>query len=538
MSDPAAPVLEGSDAPLPAPSAEQRPVGRGPGALAGALGAATSLVVLELVATLDARGTSVIEAIGNRVVDSFAATLKEIAVILFGTDDKSALQIGTVLIALAIGAWLGSRLDRRPNLLVGGFAGFGLLGIWAVAVDAQGSLLVALLACSLAAVAGVFVAIGLHGRWARLAAEGPPAGGPAVARRAMLVNSSVTAAALLLGVGIARSVRDSIRTTATAVRRALPAAKDRRDVPADTLDQPGTDQIEGITPYLTPVDDFYRIDTALRVPVVDVDTWRLRITGKVDQELVLSFDDLLARPLVERPITIQCVSNEVGGDLVGTAMWRGVLLRDLLAEAGVGDGVEQVMTESVDGFTAGFPIDAALDGRDALVVVGMDGRSLPAEHGFPVRLVVPGLYGYVSATKWLSELRLTTWDEEGYWIPRGWSREGPIKTMSRIDVPRSGATVPPGQAVIAGVAWAPTRGIVRVQVRVDEGRWQDATLGPTASEDTWIQWFLPWDATPGEHELQVRATDADGDVQTGDVRPPAPDGATGYDTVRVRVSEG
>ncbi len=237
----------------------------------------------------------------------------------------------------------------------------------------------------------------------------------------------------------------------------------------------------------------------------------------VDRELVLTYDDLLARPMVERPITIQCVSNEVGGDLVGTAAWRGVPLRELLAEAGVQEGAKQVMTESVDGFTAGFPVEAAIDGRDALVVVGMDGRSLPAEHGFPCRLVVPGLYGYVSATKWLSEIRLTTWDEQGFWIPRGWSRDGPIKTMSRIDVPRSGAEVPAGEAVVAGVAWAPTRGIVRVQVRVDGERWQDAT--------------------PGEHELEVRATDVDGDVQTDEVRPPAPDGATGHHAIQVRVAD-
>lgn len=510
--------------------------------MAGALGAATSLVVLELVALVDATGTSVLEAVGNRVIDSFAASLKDIAVALFGTDDKAALQIGTVLLALAIGAWLGSWLDRRPNLLLGGFAAFGLFGVWAVAVDPQGSLLVAVVGCAVASLLGVFVAIGLHGRWARAAAGAPPDGGPAVARRAVLVNGGVLTAGLLLGVGIARSVRDSLRdtarSTASAVRRSFPAPSASVEVPAQTLDVAGPDQVAGISPYLTPVDDFFRIDTALRVPVVAVDDWTLRITGMVENELELTFDDLLARDLVEVPITIQCVSNEVGGDLVGTARWLGVRLAELLEEAGVRDGAEQVMTESVDGFTAGFPVEAALDGRDALVVVAMDGEPLPPEHGFPVRLVVPGLYGYVSATKWVSEIRLTTWEEEGFWIPRGWSRLGPIKTMSRIDVPRSGAAVAAGETPIAGVAWAPTRGIVRVEVRIDGGRWQEANLGPTASEDTWIQWWLPWDATPGEHELEVRATATDGDVQTDEEAPPAPDGATGHHTIRVDVEQG
>ncbi len=522
-----------AEAPAPAPPA----AGRALGAVAGVLGAATSLVVLEVAALADPRGTSVLEAIGNRVIESFAASLKDVAVALFGTSDKTALQIGTVLIALAIGAYLGTGLDRRPNVLLGGFAAFGLAGIWATAVDPQGSLVVAVVACSLAALAGVAVAIGLHGRWAAIAAEPDPLGGRVLARRAVLVNGGVLAAGLLLGTAVARSVRDSVRTTATAVRRALPKAKEVVAPPTGTLDRPGPDRVEGISPYLTPVEDFYRIDTALRVPVVDVDSWRLRITGQVDRELELSFEDLLGRDLVEVPITIQCVSNEVGGDLVGTASWRGVRLAELLDEAGVRDGAEQVMTESVDGFTAGFPVEAALGGRDALLVVGMDGRSLPAEHGFPARLVVPGLYGYVSATKWIQEIRLTTWAEEGFWIPRGWAREGPIKTMSRIDVPRRGDDLRPGPTPIAGVAWAPTRGIVSVEVRVDGGRWQAATLGPTASEDTWIQWYLPWDATPGEHEIEVRATDADGRVQTDEEAPPAPDGATGHHTIRVQVAD-
>jgi DMSO/TMAO reductase YedYZ molybdopterin-dependent catalytic subunit len=305
-------------------------------------------------------------------------------------------------------------------------------------------------------------------------------------------------------------------------------------VPADTLDR-GARAIDGISPYVTPTDDFYRIDTAQRVPVVDVDSWRLRVTGMVDRELEVSYAQILERDLVELPITMQCVSNEVGGELIGTARWLGFPLADLLAEAGVQAGAEQVMTESVDGFTAGFPVADVLDGRNALVVVGMNGKPLPPEHGYPVRLVVPGLYGYVSCTKWLSELRLTTWEEEGFWIPRGWSRLGPIKTQSRIDVPRQGAEVAAGTVAVAGVAWAPIRGIATVEVRVDDGPWQQAVLGPSSSDDTWVQWWWSWEAAAGERTLTVRATDNDGEVQTAAVAPPAPDGATGRHTIRIDV---
>ena len=256
----------------------------------------------------------------------------------------------------------------------------------------------------------------------------------------------------------------------------------------------------------------------------------------VDHPLQLTYDQLLARDLVEVPVTLQCVSNEVGGDLVGTAMWTGVRLADVLAEAGVQKRADQVIGESVDGFTAGFPSALAVDGRDALIAVGMGGETLPPLHGFPARLVVPGLYGYVSATKWLSAIRLTTFAEEaGYWIPRGWSRLGPIKTQSRIDVPRAGGSVKPGKVAIAGVAWAPTRGISRVEVRVDDGPWQDATLGRVANNDTWVQWMLAWDGKPGDHRAEVRATDGTGDVQTAKLADPAPDGATGHHTIDFTV---
>ena len=535
------------------------PAVRARGSLAGLLGAASSLVVLELVALADATGTSVLEAVGNRFVERFAASLKEIAIALFGTGDKAALQIGTVVIALAVGALVGSRAAERPNLVLATFAGFGLLGMVAAADDPLASLPVAVVGCALAALVGAAVTLGLVGRWTSEQQDAPADGADGadgavdaveaatahgaagdVPRRSVLVNAGVLGGLLLLGVGVARTTRDAMRSAASTVSRALPRPVRTVPVPEDPLDlvEPlGSPPLEGLSPFVTPTADFFRIDTALRVPIVDVDTWELRVTGLVDRELVLTYDDLLGRDHVEVPITIQCVSNEVGGELIGTARWLGVPLADVLADAGVQPKAEQLVGESVDGFTAGFPVQDALDGREALIAVGMNGRPLTPVHGYPVRLIVPGLYGYVSATKWLSEIRLTTWEEEGFWIPRGWSRLGPIKTQSRIDVPRRGVQLTPGAQAVAGVAWAPHRGITRVEVRVDEGPWSEATIGPTTTEDTWVQWWWRWEATPGEHQLQIRATDADGVIQTAETAEPAPDGATGYHTRTVTVVE-
>jgi DMSO/TMAO reductase YedYZ molybdopterin-dependent catalytic subunit len=293
-------------------------------------------------------------------------------------------------------------------------------------------------------------------------------------------------------------------------------------------------QVPGADPFITPNADFYRIDTALSVPQVDPDDWTLTVTGRVERELTLSFSELLDRPMVEVDITLACVSNEVGGKLVGTARWLGCRLDDLLDEAGIDPSADQVVGRSVDGFTAGFPT-ALLDGRDALVAVGMNGEPLPTRHGFPARLVVPGLYGYVSATKWLSEIELTRFDEfEGYWIPRGWSVEGPIKTQSRIDTPVVGQRLDAGRpAPVAGVAWAPTVGIDRVEVQIDDGEWQEAELGERHTDTTWRQWRLPWVPEAGEHRIRVRATDGTGETQTQQRRPVAPDGATGWHTVVV-----
>jgi DMSO/TMAO reductase YedYZ molybdopterin-dependent catalytic subunit len=288
---------------------------------------------------------------------------------------------------------------------------------------------------------------------------------------------------------------------------------------------------------ITPNETFYRIDTAISVPRVDIQEWTLEVVGRVDRPYSISYFDLLDMRMVERDVTLSCVSNRVGGDLVGNARWLGVPLTEILNRAGVQDGAEQLVGHSVDGFTVGFPVEAAFDGREALVAVGMNGEPLPIEHGFPARLVVAGLYGYVSATKWLSSIELTGWDEfDAYWIPRGWSKEAPIKTQSRIDTPQSNARFDSGPRQVAGVAWAPTRGISKVEVQLGEGAdWVEAELSESLSDNTWLQWAVEWDAPAGDHQLQVRATDGEGNLQTDEVRPPAPDGATGWHRVHVTV---
>lgn len=326
-----------------------------------------------------------------------------------------------------------------------------------------------------------------------------------------------------------------------AGRRGVSAARQAVALPTPSAVAPtvpaGADlSLAQLAPYTTPNGGFYRIDTALVVPQVDPETWRLRIHGRVRNPIELTFAELLARPMVERYVTLACVSNEVGGDLIGNARWLGVPIKELLDEAGPEEGADQVVGRSVDGWTCGTPTAALRDGRDALLAVGMNGEPLPVEHGFPVRMVVPGLYGYVSACKWVTELELTSFaDFDAYWVPRGWSAQGPVKTQSRIDTPRARNRLTTGEVTVAGVAWAQHRGISRVEVRVDGGAWQEATLAPTVSVDTWVQWSWRWPATPGEHTLQVRATDRDGGTQSPLTAPVAPDGATGWHSVTVTV---
>jgi DMSO/TMAO reductase YedYZ molybdopterin-dependent catalytic subunit len=306
---------------------------------------------------------------------------------------------------------------------------------------------------------------------------------------------------------------------------------------APPLPQGASLDVEGLSPIVTPNTDFYRIDTALLVPRPDVSTWRLNVSGMVEEPFELTYEELLAMPLYEQYVTIACVSNEVGGDLVGNALWRGVRLKELFDRARISPEATQVVGRSVDGFTVGFPTAHALaDDREPLVAVGMNGEPLPANHGYPARLIVPGLYGYVSATKWLAEIELTTLDAfDAYWIPLGWSKFGPILTQSRIDVPRHGSHVNSGSVAVAGVAWAPDRGISAVEVQVDGGAWNAAEISAEISDATWVQFLYRWDAPPGDHTLSVRATDGTGDVQTDERTTPDPDGARGHHTIAVSV---
>jgi DMSO/TMAO reductase YedYZ molybdopterin-dependent catalytic subunit len=344
-------------------------------------------------------------------------------------------------------------------------------------------------------------------------------------RRAFVVTAAASAALAPVAAVVGRALQQ--RVDASASRRALAAARPNAYGPTVATPAGADLGVRGVALFVTPNHDFYRIDTAIVVPQVAAEGWSLRVHGRVARELVLDYDELLARPAVDRHITLACVSNLVGGDLIGNASWRGVPLRDLLLEAGVEDRADQVVGRSVDGFTAGFPLAAALDGRDALVAYGMNGEPLPVRHGFPVRLVVPGLYGYVSATKWLSEIELTRFDDfDAYWVRLDWELPRPIAVQSRIDVP--GDRVRAGAVVVAGVAWAQHRGVARVEVRVDRGPWREAELATVPSTDTWRQWRWAWDAEPGRHLLEARATATDGEVQSDEGRSPFPGPASGW----------
>lgn len=334
------------------------------------------------------------------------------------------------------------------------------------------------------------------------------------------------------GLGVFVAGRRSA-AVAAAGGRAIPSPLE----PAAAIPAGADLGIDGVAPFITPNEAFYRVDTALEVPVIAPDEWRLRIHGMVDREVTLTLADLLAYPTIERDITLTCVSNQVGGEYVGNARWIGVPLAMVLEEAGVQAGVTQIVSRSIDGMSIGTPTAVALDGRDAMLAVAMNGKALPAAHGYPVRLIVPGLYGYVSATKWLIELELTTFDAfDPYWVQRGWAKEGPIKTMSRIDSPRPLARVLAGKVAVAGVAWAQHRGIQQVEVRVDGGAWQTARLAAVDTLDTWRQWVLEWEATRGNHTIEVRAIDAAGVSQSDARLEPFPDGATGWHSVVVTVT--
>ncbi len=506
-------------------------------ALAAAGGAAAALLgvgIGELAAAVVAPASGPFAVIGGALIDAAPAWAKDTAIAWFGTSDKAALLTGIAVALLVVSAVAGLCETRWRRTGIVAFIAMGLAvgGLSLTRAEATEISWVPSLLAGFAAAGALRL---LRDRLPEPAPAEPadPSETLDPSRRRFLAWAGGTAAvgiALAIASSVARAGSVAVASVRKAIRLPRPAT------PAPAVPAGAELDIRGITPLITPNADFYRIDTALVVPTVDPASWKLRIHGMVAREVELSWDELLRLPMTETTATLSCVSNEVGGDLVGNAVWLGVPIRELLARAKPSSGADMVLSTSVDGFTAGTPLETLTDDRDALLAIGMNGEPLPFEHGFPVRMVVPGLYGYVSATKWVTDLEVTRFDRAtAYWTDRGWSARGPIKLESRIDVPRAGRALAAGETAIAGIAWQPHVGVAAVEVRIDDGPWRRATLAPAISDDTWVQWQMPWRAEPGQHEIRCRAIARDGTVQTGEVAPPAPNGATGWHTIPVTV---
>lgn len=499
--------------------------------LSGIAAAAVTLGVSALVAVPLGSSADARNAIGSTVIDLTPGPVKEWAIQTFGTSDKLFLSLAVLLVIAVLAAIAGLTERRRAPIGSIMFAAAATAGCIAV-LTRSGSAPVDVIPTAVGGVAGIvalrFLTSGrLSDETAHESAETDPG------RRLSL------AALGLLGLGVLGGAVGSVWS-----RRVHSVADDREAFTPPKIAKPAPPVPPGVQPagvelssFVTDNAEFYRIDTALSVPQLSRESWNLRIHGMVDNEKTFTFADLEQFELIEQMVTLACVSNPVGGDLVGNAVWGGYRVRDLLAAAGVSSDADMVLSTSSDGFTAGTPTEAMTDDRDSLLAITMNGQPLPIEHGYPARLVVPGLYGYVSATKWVVDLELTRFDRaQGYWTPLGWSERGPIKTQSRVEVPRSGQDIPAGPVRFGGVAWAQPRGVRAVEVRIDEGPWQQATLGTAYSDDTWRLWSFDWQADrPGPHLIAVRATDNTGYVQTSDMADVVPDGATGWHTVSFSV---
>ncbi|CAN5437513.1 molybdopterin-dependent oxidoreductase [soil metagenome] len=517
-------------------------------AFAGVVSAVVVLGVAELVSLFVGAAGSPLFAVGSLVIALAPAGVKEFVIAIFGTGDKAALLTLMGVLIVVISGAAGVLEFRRPPLgvIVIGIGGAVALIAVLTRAGATGFNGIATIVGGVTGVVVLRLAIERLGRWQSAAERragadaarrvpGRALAGPQLERRGFLTLAIVAgAASVVVGTG-ARLVNQGA-TKVAAIRTKLTLPKPV--VPADPVPAGATIDVPGISPFVTPNADFYRIDTALQVPSIDPDKWMLKVTGMVENEVSLSFAELLAKPLEEHHATLTCVSNDVGGDLIGNALWLGYPIRDLLAQAVPKAGADMVLSTSIDGFTAGTPLSVLQDtGTNAMLAVGMNGTPLPVEHGFPVRMVVPGLYGYVSATKWVVELKVTKFSEdEGYWTPRGWDAKGPIKLASRIDTPRAGASVAAGTIAIAGVAWEQHVGVKSVEVQVDDGPWIEATLADSISADTWRQWVYRWPASKGSHKIQVRATDASGVTQRRTYQPPAPNGSEGWHSISVDVT--
>jgi DMSO/TMAO reductase YedYZ molybdopterin-dependent catalytic subunit len=551
------------------------------GAVCGVLAAAVALGVAQLVAGITGPLGSPIDAIGEVAINHTPIPVKEFAIAHFGSRDKDALVTGILTILIGAAAVAGALAVRWLWAGLAVLALFGAAGV--AAAVGQPSTTAADVLPTVAGMAAAAVALVILVRAARSTLHQPSrtviASGPVTADAPVTSPAAVTSRALvtperpatmlpngelpdgelpdgpertpgsdrrrfLITAGGVAAVaaaggaggqlllgRFSVASSRAAVRLPAPAVAAGRVSSAAQL------RIPGLNPFFTPNAQFYRVDTDLVVPQVAPDRWTLRIDGMVSRPVEVTFDQLLKMPLTEADITLVCVSNVVGGPYAGNARWLGVPLAALLRRAGVKAGADQVLSAGTDGMTISTPLQAILDGRNALVAVGMNGQPLPVAHGFPARMVVPGLYGYVSATKWLTRLTVTTFArQQAYWTQRGYSAQAPIKTESRIDVPKPLAQVPAGRVAVAGVAWAPHRGITAVEVSVDSGPWHAARLAAADGIDTWRQWTWAWDATPGLHTLRVRATDGTGATQTAQEASPVPNGASGWDSVVVTVT--
>jgi len=493
--------------------------------VAGVMAVLSGLAAGHLVAALIAPSASPALAVGSRLIDLTPTPVKEWAVATLGTWDKPVLIGGVLVMTLALGALVGLLALRfRWMIWAGPVALTAIAATAAQTAPAAGPV-----AFVPALVTG---AVGTLVLWWFMRGTGEAADGSAAVyalpRRAFLTGTAVTgvgsAIALLGGQYLVAGRR--IPTDVTLPTAAKPLAP-----------LPSGLDVTHIAPWVTPNVDFYRVDVNLIVPSIDVDNWKLSIDGMVDRPYIITWPELLAMPMIEQDITLNCVSNEVGGPYISSARWLGVRVRDLLERAGIQDGVDQILSESTDGMTISTPIEALTDDRDAIIAVAMDGAPLPARHGFPARLVTPGLYGFVGATKWLTRLTATTYAaEQAYWTKRDWLTDGTVKTQARIDTPAGLATQPAGKIAVGGVAWAQRRGITEVEVRVDDGPWQKATLGPDGGTDYWRQWFWVWDATPGRHDLTVRAKDGTGAFQTEQRADPFPGGASGWHSIVVLIS--
>ena len=560
---------------------------------AGIVAAGGALGLSEILSGLSRKIPSLVVSVAEEIVDITPGFIARWSIDTLGTAQKPALVWGIVIVSILLGAVLGWPSRKRWWVMPAGLVVFAVVGGWAAARNPLSSDGLGWMSGLVSGAFGIAVFMSLYALalFSRLPSEEEPADAegrpvPMVGRgrfndrRRFVGAVGIMAGASLAGGLLGRWLRrrDTVegaregvaealqgRTIATPTARATPrptgsasepaaspdgtptatpeaagadptaeatpeaTAEPTPSVTAEPVGEPNFDYIAGIAPLITPNEDFYLIDTALSYPQIDPADWSLRIHGMVDREVEISFDELLDLGLVREQVTLSCVSNRVGGRLVGNAEWVGVPLATVLDQAGVQPRATQIVGRSVDRWTAGFPTEVALDGRVAMVAVQMNGEPLPISHGFPARLVVAGLYGYVSATKWLSDIELTTWEAfNGYWIPRGWAKEGPIKTQSRIDVPRRDSTIDPGPTAIAGVAWAPSRAIEKVEVQVDDEDWVEAELSRETTINSWRQWMVTWNATPGEHQVRV---------QTSEISNPAPDGATGWHTIQVRADE-